>query len=244
MIAALPWYDLPEVAGALDAFWSRWAGAIGVSVGLTRARGCYEIAAAPDLLVTQVCGVAIGGLEVVGTPVFEVPGCRGPLYSSHVVVRSGERLRDGLRAAANDPRSWSGYHVLRTLGLRFRSVDVTGAHTASVDAVRSGRADVAAIDAVTWALLERWRPGALRGLSIVGCTELAPAPPWVSRGRAVRLRAGLGTAISGARPEEREGTRLVGWELLGPGAYGELVARAAGLPPLWAAEPVRRLSPG
>ena len=41
-------------------------------------------------------------------------------------------------------------------------------------AVAEGRADLAAIDAVTWRMLERWEPEVTAALAVIGRTGLSP----------------------------------------------------------------------
>src|SRR5262249_25716590 len=55
-----------------------------------------------------------------------------------------------------------------------------GAHVQSIAMVRSGEADVAAIDCVTYALLRRYRPESLAGTRILQPTDPVPAPPYVT----------------------------------------------------------------
>ena len=62
----------------------------------------------------------------------------------------------------------------------FAATIETGAHVASIEAVRDGRADVCAIDCVTWALLTRHRPASLSGLAVLARTEAMPGLPFVT----------------------------------------------------------------
>jgi ABC-type phosphate/phosphonate transport system substrate-binding protein len=99
--------------------------------------------------------------------------------------------------------SHSGYHALRAAvaplaraGRFFGAALRTGAHEASLDALREGYADVAAIDAVTYALLSDRRPAAVAHVRVLGWTPAAPGLPYVTRvetppERLVRLRRAL-----------------------------------------------------
>jgi ABC-type phosphate/phosphonate transport system substrate-binding protein len=69
---------------------------------------------------------------------------------------------------------------LHIKGRFFSSVEVSGAHERSLDLLRRGKADVAAIDCVTYALLERYRPAALAGTRILCRSGRVPAPPYVT----------------------------------------------------------------
>jgi ABC-type phosphate/phosphonate transport system substrate-binding protein len=228
--ASLPWYDLPELETAHDRFWHalaerlRAAGLADVPDTLDRHTPYEQQWRSAGLLLSQACGLDArvahaNRLRLVATPVYDVPGCSGPLYRSHVVVRAddpAQQLED-LRSracAVNGATSWSGMGCLeqRVLPLAiagrfFAAVRVTGAHEASLDFVRTGRADLAAIDCVTFGLLQRLRPPAVEGLRILETLAPAPAPPFVTRSGASereveRLRAALGDAV------ESEGAAL------------------------------------
>ncbi len=58
----------------------------------------------------------------------------------------------------------------------FRAVVVTGSHEASVTAVAEGRADLASIDCVSFALIERGRPELVERVAIVAESPLSPGP--------------------------------------------------------------------
>jgi ABC-type phosphate/phosphonate transport system substrate-binding protein len=202
MIAALPMYDLPELRGATDALWSAIAAALvrmdvdEVPATLTRGREVYGLWTDPGLLLAQTCGYPLthdlaGKVRLVAVPCYAAPGCTGPYYSSLLVVRHGSarslgELR-GARAAFNVRDSQSGYAALRAAaaplardGAFFGEIVETGAHVASITAVRKGRADVCAIDAVLHALLARHRPRALDGVEVIGTSPPCPGLPYVT----------------------------------------------------------------
>ena len=54
----------------------------------------------------------------------------------------------------------------------------------SIDAVREGSADVASIDAVTFALLGDLHPDRVRGLTVIGRGPLVPCLPLIVHGTA------------------------------------------------------------
>ncbi|MEQ8442983.1 MAG: PhnD/SsuA/transferrin family substrate-binding protein [Alphaproteobacteria bacterium] len=204
-IASLPQYDLPEIRRATDAWWSgiarhlRARGVEDVPDGLTRADDGERVWRQPDLLVTQTCGYPLmteltGHLRAVATPLYMCDGCEGPTYASAIIVRdeSGvqavEDLRGG-RAVINNWNSQSGMNALRHLvagranedGRFFGDVVVSGGHALSMDAVRTARADVAAIDSVTWALHQAHKPDACAGLRILTWSASAPSLPYAVR---------------------------------------------------------------
>ncbi|MGI9333827.1 MAG: PhnD/SsuA/transferrin family substrate-binding protein, partial [Gammaproteobacteria bacterium] len=69
---------------------------------------------------------------------------------------------------------------LARAGRFFARAVETGAHVESLGAVARAEADVAAIDAVVWGLLERHRPHALAGVRVLKRTVPAPALPYVA----------------------------------------------------------------
>jgi ABC-type phosphate/phosphonate transport system substrate-binding protein len=61
---------------------------------------------------------------------------------------------------------------------------LTGSHLASIDAVRGGSADVASIDALSWAYQQRLDPDRLDGLVVVERGPLVPCLPLIVGGEA------------------------------------------------------------
>ena len=201
--ASLPMYDLPEVRDHTDRLWAAVAedmrrfGVAGVPDVLERPADHRDAWRPCGLLLSQSCGYPAAGalrgaLRIVATPHYAAPGCDGPRYSSVVVVRASSRattLGDlrGAVCAFNARDSQSGYNALRAAvapfsGGRpcFAATVETGAHAASIEAVRGGRADVCAVDCVTWALLARHRPASLSGLAVLARTGPAPGLPLVT----------------------------------------------------------------
>ncbi len=96
-------------------------------------------------------------------------------------------------------------------------------------AVAGSRADVAAVDSVTYRLLELYQPAAVAGLRVLAWSEQVPGLPYVARAGAgpdilERLRDGLMAAL--ADPDlntAREALLLTGAEILAPEAYGRIV---------------------
>jgi len=65
-------------------------------------------------------------------------------------------------------------------GQFFSEIHISEAHVNSLEFIRSKQADVAAIDCVTFALLKRYRPAALKGIRIISRSKAAPALPYVT----------------------------------------------------------------
>jgi ABC-type phosphate/phosphonate transport system substrate-binding protein len=209
-VASLPMYDWPELRSAHDQLWAAaaerlTARGIAAPEGLDWDRPAEEVWSDPGLLLSQTCGWPYATrlnahLRLVGTPVYAVEGCEGPLYSSFIVTRRterGDRLRDfaGRRFAFNSLDSLSGYVVpiseMRAEGLNPQAAAwlETGSHRASLQAVAEDRADVASIDAVCWALAGRFEADAVSRLRVLARSALRPGLPFVTSGAASAERA-------------------------------------------------------
>ncbi|WP_152613194.1 PhnD/SsuA/transferrin family substrate-binding protein, partial [Inquilinus limosus] len=101
-----------------------------------------------------------------------------------------------------------------------------------------GEADIAAIDCVTYALLQRHRPGATAGLRVIGRTAPAPGLPFVTRrdapDRTVEaLRAALcGALADPALAGARAALLIEGIEILGEADYDAIPPQPVSTPPL------------
>lgn len=170
----------------------------------------------PSLLLSQTCGYPLCALlpeaQVVGTFHYDAQGCSGYRYRSRLVVREADaakRLADfvGRRVVCNSEDSLSGFHTLRaeiaTLqqnGRFFSSLLFSGGHRQSLQALQDNAADVAAIDAVSWALFSRHQPTLLQGLATIGYTAELPGLPLITAS---------GTSAATLRKLRQALTRLV-----------------------------------
>jgi ABC-type phosphate/phosphonate transport system substrate-binding protein len=163
-----------------------------------------------DLLLGQTCGWPLvtelaSTVRVVGTFDCDVDGAFDGTYRSVLVSGTGDALdvilhRPDLRVGANAPDSLSGWISLRsaaaTAGVSLDEIEWTGAHAASVEALRDGRVHLAAIDAVSWVHLG----GTGTGLSVVGHGPRIPCLPLVTSGSSPdsiveALRGALGETV-------------------------------------------------
>jgi ABC-type phosphate/phosphonate transport system substrate-binding protein len=150
-----------------------------------------------DVLLTQTCGYPYvtslrGTASLLATPCFDFPGCDGSNYSSVIVTRAVDGVSAlaearGLTAAANSADSNSGMNVLRHAvaplareGRFFGKVKWTGAHVASLRAVREGEADIAAIDCVTFGYLKQESPDSVQGIKVLQYSASSPGLPLVT----------------------------------------------------------------
>lgn len=191
-------YDWPEVRGATDRLWAQVrdrvrAAGIAAPAALTRDDGPWAHWRSPALCLSQTCGFPYRTelherVTLVGTPDFGLPGAAPGYYYSQLVVR---RQAEGAFTdfmtkvlALNGFDSQSGWaapmnHALR-FGGTFTRFEETGAHVESARAVAEGRADIAAIDAVTWRLITAYRPDMARELRVLGHTEPTPGLPLIT----------------------------------------------------------------
>ncbi|MBC8259512.1 MAG: PhnD/SsuA/transferrin family substrate-binding protein [SAR324 cluster bacterium] len=197
----------PYSGPCTDAFWQglaesfRKAGLENVPDILYRGDDVYQ----NNVFFGQVCGYPLthefsGRFQVIATPVYRTPYFTGPEYRSVIVVHKNcewEKLADanGSLAAVNSKNSHSGYNILRYMVTQlttgpyevrrltkpfFSGVLISGGHRNSLSQISNKEADVAAIDALTWSLLERYVPKDLENVRILEISPPAPAPAFVT----------------------------------------------------------------
>ncbi|MBM7454687.1 hypothetical protein HNR62_000516 [Oceanisphaera litoralis] len=146
----------------------------------------------PGLLLSQCCGPDLftppaQELVPIARPVFGDLDCTPGQYFSYIVCASGRepdrRRFTGRQSAAsgrfviNSASSRSGCAALfewaGASGIDCDQVLISGAHAASLAYLRNGAADLAAIDAHSWPLLDS------SGITIIGRSTEAPTPPFV-----------------------------------------------------------------
>ena len=205
-------YDFEPLREAHATFWTAVAARAGIDAELRQ--GETFAFTDPGLVMAQTCGLPLTttlaglGLQVLAVPLYTAPGCDGPTHRSVVVVHADSAIATladarGTRCAINSRDSNTGMNLLRAAiaplanGEKFfGDVRVTGAHAASMAAVADGRADIAAIDCVTWAHFSRFEPGLAGHLRVVAETPASPALPLVAprtvpAGEIAALRAAL-----------------------------------------------------
>ena len=199
MIAALGMYDRVEVQPSNDRLWAlirdglRTAG-LAAPDALTRGVGAFWPAwGAPDLVLSQTCGFPYraklhGKVALIGTPDFGVQGCATGYYRSVFVAAKRDGRHDvmqfdGAGLAFNEDLSQSGWaapqNFAQAHGLKLRPTLRTGGHLLSARAVAEGRAEIAALDAITWQMIQRHEPFAAQ-LQEVGVTDPTPGLPYIS----------------------------------------------------------------
>lgn len=241
----------PPLAEATAVLWNflsealKRAGLDEVPVTLDDAVDYHQAWTRPDLLLAQTCGFPYvkhlrGKVRLVATPVYDHPGCDGPSMLSFIVVaknsavQSLENLR-GTRAAINQPDSNSGSNLFRAAiaplarnGRFFSSVIETGGHRNSIAAISDGKADVAAIDCITYGNVLRFDPASLAGVRILAETANGPGLPFITRAdvsdvEVALMRQALQRAIvEPSLATARDVLRLKGFAVLADADYEPL----------------------
>jgi len=241
LIACLPMYDWPELTQAHDAMWQELGDRLrttGIDAPdcLSRDSGDERFWLDPDLLLGQTCGYPLatklrGKVQYVATPVYEVKGCSGPLYSSAIVTRKDADLtmdnwQQG-RFVFNSQMSLSGYRAVRAMIGKpesfFTSVAESGGHRLSARMVAKGNADVAALDAVCWHLLQEHEPATASQLKVICWTQKRPALPLItSLATSRNINASLREVLRSISPPDK--LAISGFEVLKKAEYEQLSA--------------------
>ncbi len=264
-LASLPMYDLPQIGAANDALWAAIAVSLraqGVEAPEKLARDCDLTAhwRDPRLLFSQTCGYPYvkelrEEVALIATPEYTFAGCEGPWYRSFVVCGARDPRRDleafrGAVAAVNGWDSNSGMNLFRAtiapIARRaplFAAVIVTGSHIASLEAVAEGRAELAAVDCVTFGLTRRLRPDLIERVAIVAESPPSPGLPFIAAAGlpdpiVAAVRKALFAALADPGVAEALGALGLAWARLTTSADYERIcdieryAEAAGYPRL------------
>ncbi len=240
MIASLGMYDRAEAQPSNDRLWAlirdgMRAQELPAPDALTRGAAAYWPAwTAPDLVLSQTCGLPYrarlhGQVTLIGTPDYGVETCPPGHYCSVFVARADDRRAtmtdfDGAALAFNEEMSQSGWAApqnhARALGLALPPRVRSGGHLLSVRAVAEGRAEIAALDAVTWRMIARWDSFAC-GLKVVGRTNPTPGLPYIAAlgTDAAAMFDIVAAAIAALPLTDRDLLCLQGLVRIQPGAY-------------------------
>ena len=197
-IASLPMYDWPELRQANDALWSTVRARLaseGIDAPARLARDGNDDAywTAPNLLLGQTCGYPLatrlkGKVRYVATPIYSVEGCAGPQYSSAIVVKDDSDLDVSSFSSGtftyNSNSSLSGYRAIRAMfgepAEVFADTVKSNGHRYSARMIADGGADVAAIDAVCWSMLQQFEAETASKLRVIGWTAKRPSLPMIT----------------------------------------------------------------
>jgi ABC-type phosphate/phosphonate transport system substrate-binding protein len=201
MVVSLPMY-LPA-GEAVQSFWAALSSLLGqrlkhpVSDVLHWPQDFYAHWVEPTLLLSQTCGYPLSTslrdkVQVVGTFAYDAPGCQG-IYCKSQLIRRSTDARTTLSQFAqstlafNSSDSQSGFNALRALITAtqsrrpfFRAAVETGGHNASIEMVRSGCADMAAVDCVTLAIWRDTHPHLVKDIDVFEETAAYPGLPLIT----------------------------------------------------------------
>lgn len=235
MIASLPMYDRAELRAVTDRFWQAIRDRLGYGpTHLARSGDPWEEWRSANLLLSQTCGYPYrarlrDSVLLVGTPDYGLEGCGAGQYRSLFVARKTDTRTDpadyaNARFAYNEPMSQSGWAAPATWaeaqGFAFTDTLRTGGHQASARAVAEGRADLAALDAQSWRLMQHYDAFTER-LDVIGATSPSPALPFITalRNDADALFHAIAEAIAALEPRDRDALGLRGLARLPQDAY-------------------------
>lgn len=198
MFASLMMYARPELAPAHDRYWGLIRdefAAIGIDAPARLSQDAFgvDVWKSPELVLSQTCGMPYrlwlkDDVTLVGTPDYGLDACPAGYYRSPFVVRADdprENLSEFKHAtfALNQTDSQSGYGApyfhLQSHGFWFENLLESGGHLASAKAVADGQADIAALDAVTWRLIEKYELFA-QYLRVLEWTAPTPGLPLIT----------------------------------------------------------------
>ncbi len=194
MIAFLGMYDRPETAAANDLLWAAIRSNLDKGPeALSRGIDPWQAWSSPELLLAQTCGCPFrtrlyGEVELVGTPDYGLPDCPPGFYRSVFVAKASAtppplEQFDRARFAYNDALSQSGWAAplihLQDRNILPGALIETGSHRESARAVVEGRADFAALDLLSWEMIQDYDDFA-DALCVVDLTVPTPGLPFIT----------------------------------------------------------------
>ncbi|MFY0618059.1 phosphate/phosphite/phosphonate ABC transporter substrate-binding protein [Shimia sp.] len=235
MIATLPMYDRPETAAANDRLWGLFREAYGDGPNaLSRGGDLWEMWQSDNLLLAQTCGFPYRSrlkdrVTLVGSPDLALEGLPAGYYASVIVAHprfegAGLSALSDATFAYNEPMSQSGWaapwHHFTQQDVRIGDRIQSGAHRKSAQMVAEGKADYAALDIVSWKMMQRY--DAFSGKLVeVARTMPTPALPYITARyqKPAPIRNALHAAIEALSALERDTLLLQGLVALPQSAY-------------------------
>ena len=230
MIASLMMYARPELEGPHRRYWTLIRQALadrGIAApeALSDGAAPFSVWQSPDLVFSQTCGMPFrtrlqGTVQLVGTPDYGLEGCPPGYYRSAIVIRADDPrteltdFRDA-RFAFNERLSQSGFAAPHALaqahGFWFADRVQSHGHAMSARMVAEGGADIAALDAMTWRLIDRYDRCAA-DLRVLAWTPPTPGLPYITGPvqDAAAVADAVRSAIAALEPEDRNALCLRG----------------------------------
>lgn len=206
--AELLMYVAPEPVRQAN---ERWLTRILERLGTTRRNAedfsLMDLWLSPHLLLTQTCGYPLmtalrGRVRIIGRPRYELPDSSTGNHCSLLLSRADDPRRSlpafqGSRGVINGEDSNSGMNLLRHRlaplhrdGQFFAGVGISGSHRESLRWLREDKADLAAIDSVTFAYLARHAEDEVAGLRVIGRSAFSPTLPYITAAAVTEEQAG------------------------------------------------------
>ena len=210
LIAQLPMYDWPEVREANDRLWRIVASecknrGISAPEGLDRSIETLQAWRSPNLFLSQTCGLPLvtqlrHQVTVLGSFSYAIGDQEGNYHSVLVAQQNCPANLNqfkGKTLAINGYDSYSGYLAIKVLmtarqmpNAFFKTILVTGSHRESIHAVVNGKADLAAIDCVSWDLATNFEPES-NFLKIIATSPTRPGLPLITAPNASQTRVSI-----------------------------------------------------
>lgn len=226
MIVSLPMYDRPELHGAFDRLWAAIRQELKTGpVELSRDSNVWQDWVSRDLLLSQTCGLPFRAklhdkVALVGTPDHGLALSNSGYYCSVFVAHKDDPRTAPIEyanavLAYNEPMSQSGWAAAeayaRDNGFAFTRFVQTGSHAASAKTVAEMSADIAALDVVSWKLIQRYESFAEK-LRVIGHTEQTPALPFITAKNCdpTKIFDAIANAIARLSQEDRDTLCLQG----------------------------------
>lgn len=197
MTSDLSMYLAPdEIRQAQEDWLERTLELIGERRGQDRLTDSSSRWLSPELLLSQTCGYPFvtslrGKVRLVGRPSYKLPHSSGGDHCSLILCRADSPITHlagfaGSHGLINADDSNSGMnlfrHTLSTVreGGFFSKVSFTGAHRESIRRLKNHDGDLASIDSVTYDYLDKFQSEEIKGLKIIGRSDVSPCLPYIT----------------------------------------------------------------
>lgn len=247
MIANLPMYERPETHGVLAALWAKVRDSLiaqGIAAPEHLMSGSEGITTwrSHSLLLGQTCGLPYRAalsdqVQLIGAPDLNIEGCEPGYYCSAIVVRADDaraELKDFETAnlVCNSLTSQSGYAALKHHwekaslvwpGHSSSNVTFSGGHLASAKQVASGDGDIAALDILSFNLMNT-HDDFTNQLRVLEYTDPTPALPFICATQfdSALIADALRLALQSLTEQERQTLGFHGVVDLAPELYHQV----------------------
>lgn len=196
LLAAFPMYALPEVKQAMAEFWRQVQRGLPEFSGEPIFENPMDGAVFEPVGLVQLCSYPYlkqwqkkQMLSPLASFHYDFPHCVEETHCGVMLVQKDTPFQNlselrGSVVAVNESSSNSGMNLFRrelavlANGHAFFSQKlITGGHIASMEALISGEADIAAVDAVTLGYVTQYRPDLASSLRVIGNTRHCPSLP-------------------------------------------------------------------